>query len=75
MFTLPWLRDTAERTLATYVEAFLGFLIAAVAITDLSSLQAAGSAALFAAIPAALAVLKSAIAKRVGDPDSAALLK
>lgn len=75
MFTLPWLRDTAERTIATYLEAFLGFMIAAAALTDLDSLKAAALSAIFAAIPAALSVLKAAIATGIGDPESAAFRK
>lgn len=54
-----WLRDTAERVVATYVEVLIGLLIVADAI-DISVAKAAAVAAL----PAALAVLKAAIATR-----------
>ena len=54
-----WLKDTAERVVATYVEVLIGLLIVADAI-DISVAKAAAVAAL----PAALAVLKAAIATR-----------
>lgn len=74
MFSRNWLRDTAERTLATYIEAFLGAMLTVVVISDASSLQAAALSSVFAAIPAALAFLKSAIATRYGNPESASFL-
>lgn len=66
-----YLLDLAERTLATYVVAFLGLLLAGG--LDMLSLGSVRAAAV-AAIPAALAVIKGAVAKLVGDRDSAALL-
>ncbi|WP_327073440.1 holin [Kitasatospora purpeofusca] len=64
-------RDLLERTLATYAVTLLGLLTAAgVDLTDLGTLRAA----LVAAIPAGLTVLKGALATLVGDPSSAALL-
>lgn len=63
--------DLAERTAATYVQAFLGLMLADG--FDLLSIGELESAAL-AAIPAALAVVKSGVATFVGDPASAALL-
>ncbi|MFF2954344.1 hypothetical protein ACFVVU_23740 [Kitasatospora sp. NPDC057965] len=64
-------RDLLERTLATYAVTLLGLLTAAgVDLTDLGALRAA----VIAAIPAGLTVLKGAIASLVGDPTSAALL-
>lgn len=54
-----WLKDTAERVIATYVEVLIGLLIVADAI-DISVAKAAAVAAL----PAALTVLKAAIATR-----------
>ena len=51
--------DLAERAVATYVQVFLGLLIAAGTTGfDLAAIQAAA----VAAIPAALSVLKSALA-------------
>ncbi|MFB7124256.1 MULTISPECIES: holin [Streptomycetaceae] len=63
--------DLVERTVATYAVAFLGLLLAdKFDLTSIGSLKAAAVAAL----PAALTVLKGAVATRIGDPDSAALL-
>lgn len=70
--TVDWFKDTFERVAATYVEAFLAILIAAWASGDTFDpgiFQTAG----LAAIPASLAVLKSAVATFTGDPDSAAI--
>jgi len=61
--------DLAERTVATYAEAFAGALL----LHGTLSLTIAESA-LYAAIPAALAVVKAGLARFVGDPASAALL-
>lgn len=62
------LKDLAERTLAAYVLAFIGLLLAAgFDYTDLSALKAAG----LAAVPAALQVVYSFLATFVGDPGSA----
>ncbi|MFJ6621321.1 holin [Kitasatospora sp. NPDC091335] len=63
--------DLVERTVATYAAAFLGLLLADG--FDLTSISALKAAAL-AALPAALTVVKGAVASRVGDPQSAALL-
>ena len=48
--------DVAERAVATYVEAFLGLLLAS-GVLDVSALKAAA----VAAVPAALSVIKSAV--------------
>jgi hypothetical protein len=71
--------DTLERTVATFVEAFVGGLLApgvidAVADQPNISLSGVQSAAL-AAIVAALAVVKAAVAKLRGDPESASLVQ
>ncbi|GAA2825477.1 holin [Kitasatospora sp. CM 4170] len=64
-------RDLLERTLATYAVTLLGLLTASgVDLTDLGALQAA----VIAAIPAGLSVVKGVLATLVGDPNSAALL-
>ena len=69
-----YLIDLAERTLATYAVTLLGLLILSgfgtEQITDLSFWAKAGTAA----VPAALTVLKSGLARFVGSPDTAALL-
>lgn len=65
-----WL-DLVLRTVRTYVAAFVAYLLA-LPVLDLSySTLAAASAA---ALPAVLAVVKGAVASRIGEPDSAALL-
>ena len=54
-------RDLAERAIATYVQTFIGLLIVAWGTTvDLAAVQAAA----VAAVPAALSVVKSALAEK-----------
>lgn len=65
-----FLIDTAERAVATYVEVVCGLLIVAGPL-ELDKVEVA----LVAAIPAALAVVKAAIASRLGRSDSAALVE
>jgi hypothetical protein len=60
-----FVKDLAERTVSTYVQAFLGLELAD--ITNLTSLGATKAVAL-AALPAALAVLKAAL-KNSAKPD------
>lgn len=72
MFSLKWLRDTFERTLATYVEALIMFLIALQA-TDAHALISNWQAAALSAIAPALAVLKAALASFTGNRQSASL--
>ncbi len=69
MFSKPFLRDVAERAVSTYVQAFIGLLIAGTFVLNIGSVTAAAVAAL----PAALSVVKSALASRVGDAGSASL--
>ena len=64
-----FLIDTAERAVATYVEVVIGLLIVAGPL-DLDKIEVS----LVAAIPAALAVVKAALASRVGSKGTAALL-
>lgn len=64
-----FLKDTAERATATYVEVVIGLLLVAGPL-DLDKIEVA----LVAAIPAALAVVKAALASRVGAKDSASLV-
>jgi hypothetical protein len=71
--TLPQsLADTAERTLMTYAESFLGLPIAA-KTTSLIDLSALGSAAV-STMPAALAALKSTAGTLVGRLGTASWL-
>lgn len=65
-----FLRDLAERTISTYVQALAGLLIAGWSdAVDLGTLRAAA----VAAIPAALAVVKGLVARQFGSPDDASL--
>ncbi|WP_333745668.1 hypothetical protein [Streptomyces sp. IBSBF 2950] len=66
------LADVAERTVLTYVEAFLGLLLAGAAtdLVDLSVLQTAA----VASIPAGLTVVKGAIGTRLGQIGTASWL-
>lgn len=71
--TIRWARllDLAERTGLTYVEAFVGLLLAdSTHLLDLGSVRAAAVAAL----PAALAAIKSAFALGLGSSGTASLL-
>ncbi|AEW94584.1 MULTISPECIES: holin [Streptomycetaceae] len=65
-----WL-DLGERTVATYVQAVCGLLLAdATGLMSLGALRAAAVAAL----PAAFAVIKSALALGLGPSGTASLL-
>lgn len=67
--------DLAERVLSTYVQAFLGLLLASGfgvdGVLDLSLVVKAG----IAALPAALSLVKGLLARGVGDSQSASLAK
>lgn len=66
-----FLKDLIERTVATYVQVFLGLIIAtSTDMVDINTLKVAA----ISALPAALAVAKGLIAKRFGDPNSASLV-
>lgn len=66
------LLDISERTLLTYLEAFLGLLLAD-STTDMISLSVLQAAAV-SAIPAALAVVKGSIGTLLGRPGTASWL-
>ena len=66
------LADIAERTVLTYVEAFLGLLLAS-GTTDVVTLSALEAAAI-AAIPAGLAVVKGAVGSLIGRAGTASWL-
>ncbi|WP_149183328.1 hypothetical protein [Streptomyces sp. TRM49041] len=66
------LADIGERAVLTYVEAFLGLLLAS-GTTNVVTLSALESAAI-AAIPAGLAVLKGAVGSILGRPGTASWL-
>lgn len=66
-----WTLDTLERALATYAQSFIGLLIASPMLDlDLSTVRALAVAAL----PAALAVVKAALASRVQAISPASLV-
>jgi hypothetical protein len=73
VFESRWLRDTSERALATFAQAALGVWILAGPgdVFNVTVLEGAGAAGLIAA----LSVVKSALASKVGNPDSASLDK
>lgn len=65
---MTYLKSLAELVFLTYALAFLGLLTAdGFDVTDVSAVKAAA----VASIPAALAVLYGAVAKLVGDRNSA----
>lgn len=70
MFSKKFILDALERAGSTYVQALVGFLIANAVAINVGTIQSAA----LAAIPAALSVLKSAIASQFGNSDSASLL-
>lgn len=64
-----FLLDLVERTAATYLETFVGLLLVG-GVVDLSTAKAAA----VAAVPAGLAVVKSALSAFVGRPGTASAL-
>lgn len=60
MFHRVWLRDCAERALATFAQTLIALLLAG-AVTNVATLKAAA----ISAVAAALSVVKSALAARV----------
>lgn len=69
MLSKKFVLDLVERACWTYVQSFLGLLMVSGPL-DLDAVRLA----LVAALPAALAVIKGAGARLVGDKDSAATL-
>lgn len=57
-----WWRDMLERAVSTWIQGFLGMLIAS-GMTDLDVSVLASAA--FGALPAALSVIKSTLARKV----------
>lgn len=64
----PFLRDLAERAAVTFAEAF----VAGIVITQVTD-TGMWAAAAVAGLSAALSVVKSALASRVGETGSASL--
>lgn len=73
MFSMMWLKDTAERAVSSFAGAILTLLTVGPAVDvrglDFAQLAAIGGGA------ALVTVLKAIVASRVGDPDSASLVK
>ena len=67
---LTWLKDCLERAASTYVQTFIGLLIASPGL-NIDKVEAA----LVAAIPAALWVVKSMLAAGVNKKGTASLAK
>lgn len=67
MFNRVWLRDTAERVLATFIMAFGGAIVAFGWDSWKTSLGAGGIAALGS-------LVKSVAGTQVGNPESASIL-
>ncbi len=61
-------KDLLERLVATFVQAFLGVVI----VSGLDNIDV--KAAATAGVAAALSLVKSLIAKRIGDPGDASLV-
>ncbi len=68
-------KDVIERALATYLETFIGLLVAANTFADGTVDWSVIQTAAVAAIPAVLSVAKSTVAQWRGNPDSASLTK
>lgn len=74
MFTKEFLMDLGERVVATYLQAFIGLLIASGFADDGKLNMGTATAAAVSALPAVLALIKGIIALKVGDEGTAALL-
>lgn len=72
--TKQFMVDAFERVVATYIETFLGLVIASAFVDSGKLNMGAVTAAAVAALPAALSLVKSLIARAVGDEGTAALL-
>ena len=71
--TARFLRDLVERVISTYVQTFLGLLLASgFAVDGVVDLSLVVKAAV-AALPAALSLVKGLVARSVGDKESASL--
>lgn len=72
--TKKYLLDLTERVVATFLEVFLGLLLAAWADVAIIGLLSVAETAAVAAIPAALAVLKGGVARFRGDRENPSLV-
>jgi hypothetical protein len=73
VFEKRFLKDVAERSASTFIQAALGIWILA-GPADVFSVSVA-EGAVSAGLIAALSVLKGALASKIGNPDSASLDK
>ena len=73
--TSRYIRDTVERVLRTYFQAFIGLLLASGfgldGVVDLAVIQKAAVSAL----PAALSLIMSLLDRGLGDSESASFAK
>lgn len=67
MISVQFLKDSAERALATFAQAYVASAVVFGGILDLQALKVAAGAAV-------LSVFKSLAASKVGDSDSASLV-
>lgn len=66
--------DIAERTIFTWLEVFIGLLLVGwVDATSAADYLDLGTSAALASVPAGLAVIKGALATRVGEQGTAAV--
>lgn len=69
-----FLPDLVERVVFTYLESFLGLVIASAFVDSGKLNMGAVTAAAVSALPAALSLLKGLIASQIGDTGTAAAL-
>lgn len=65
--SVDFIKQVAERSIMTFIQAFAGVFV----VTDLSSADQAVAAGL----AAVLSVIKSLIATKIGNPESASLVE
>lgn len=67
MFTLKFLRDAAERAVATFAQAYVASAVVLGGIMDFNALKVAAGAAV-------LSIFKAVAATKFGDSESAGLV-
>lgn len=76
MFTKLFLKDTAERAIATFAQTVVAMVGVLAPMSDMSLLDINYAPVLLVGLVAAgLSVLKALAARKVGDEDSASLVK
>lgn len=71
MFTVKWLKDTAERAVVTFAEVLGSAFVLGTPVFDLDIQHGLA----LAATAAVASLLKSVVATRVGDGENASLVK